>query len=87
MKQSVNFSMFVDAFRSVRPDNFSYEGLEVLFDYFESYEEETGHEIELDVIAICCEYSECDKQSEEAEDVPYDAIIGETDTTIVYQSY
>ena len=87
MKKQVTFSMFVDAFRCIRPDNFTYEGLEVLFDYFESYEDETGHEIELDVIAICCEYSECEKDSDEAEDVPYDAIIGETNTTIVYQSY
>jgi hypothetical protein len=46
---------FVDAGRK---DNFSYEALGLLFDYFESYEEETGQEIELDVIAICCEYSE-----------------------------
>jgi hypothetical protein len=46
---------FVDADRK---DNFSYEALGLLFDYFESYEEETGEEIELDVIAICCEYSE-----------------------------
>ena len=46
---------FVDAGRK---DQFSYEGLKALFDYFESYEEETGQEIELDVVAICCEYSE-----------------------------
>jgi hypothetical protein len=46
---------FVDANRK---ENFSYEGLAVLFDYFESYEEETGQEIELDVIAICCDYTE-----------------------------
>jgi hypothetical protein len=46
---------FVDANRK---DQFSYEGLAVLFDYFESYEEETGQEIELDVIAICCDYTE-----------------------------
>ena len=46
---------FVDADRK---ENFSYEALDLLFDYFESYEEETGQEIELDVIAICCEYTE-----------------------------
>jgi predicted ArsR family transcriptional regulator len=46
---------FVDADRK---ENFSYEALGLLFDYFESYEESTGEEIELDVIAICCEYSE-----------------------------
>ena len=46
---------FVDADRK---ENFSYEGLKALFDYFEDYEEQTGEEIELDIIAICCEYSE-----------------------------
>lgn len=58
MKQTVYKSTFMDAFQSVRPGNFSYGGLEVLFDYFEELEESTGEEIELDVIAICCEYSE-----------------------------
>lgn len=46
---------FVDA---ERKENFSYEAMGLLFDYFEQYEEDTGEEIELDVIAICCEYSE-----------------------------
>lgn len=46
---------FVDADRK---ENFSYEGLGLLFAYFEDLEESIGEEIELDVIAICCEYSE-----------------------------
>jgi hypothetical protein len=46
---------FVDADRK---DNFTYEGLAVLFDYLEELEASTGEEIELDVIAICCEYNE-----------------------------
>jgi hypothetical protein len=46
---------FVDANRR---DNFSYEGLNALFDYLEDYEEQTGEEIELDVVALCCDYSE-----------------------------
>jgi hypothetical protein len=58
MRTTVNLHSFRNAFQSVRPDNFTYEGLEQLFDYFESYEDDTGEEIELDVIAICCEYSE-----------------------------
>lgn len=52
---------FVDAGRK---DQFSYEGLNALFDYLEDYEEQTGEEIELDVIALCCDYSE-----ETAEDI------------------
>lgn len=58
MKTTVDFCDFRHAFNAIRPDNFSREGLEQLFDYFESYEKDTGEEIELDVIAICCEYCE-----------------------------
>ena len=58
MKTTVHFDDFRHAFNSIRPDNFSREGLEQLFDYFESYEKDTGEEIELDVIAICCDFSE-----------------------------
>lgn len=58
MKTTVSLHQFRNDFRAVRPDNFSYEGLEVLFDYLEEYEESTGSEIEFDVIALCCDYSE-----------------------------
>jgi hypothetical protein len=58
MKQSVTFSAFVDAFRAHdRYDQFGYKALRVIFDYFEEYEESTGEEVELDVIAICCDYN------------------------------
>lgn len=59
MKQTINFYQFKEAFNSLRPDNFSYSGLKMLFEHFENLEEETEHEIEFDVIAICCDYSEC----------------------------
>lgn len=59
MYQEINFSMFCDAFRDMdRNENFSYKGKRALFDYLESIEEDTGEKIELDVIALCCEYSE-----------------------------
>ena len=58
MKQSVTFSAFVDAFHAYdRYDAFGYQALRVIFDYLESYEEDLGEEVELDVIAICCDYS------------------------------
>lgn len=58
MKQSINFSQFVDAFRAYdRYDSFGYDGLRIIFDYLEAYEQDTGEEIELDVIAICCDYN------------------------------
>lgn len=58
MKTTVYFYDFKHAFESIRPDNFSREGLEVLWDYLEEYEDSTGEELELDVIALCCDFSE-----------------------------
>lgn len=63
MKQTINVYQFRDAFHSCRPDNFSYEGLGVLFDYLEQYEKDCGIELELDVIGICCEWYEDDWKS------------------------
>ena len=58
MKQSVNFSQFVDAFHAYkRYDQFGYQALRVIFDYLEQYEDDMGEEMELDVIAICCDYN------------------------------
>ena len=58
MKTSVNLYSFRDAFQRIRPENFSYEGLECLYDYLTEIEDGTGEEFELDVIALCCDYSE-----------------------------
>jgi len=58
MKITVTESIFIDQFKAIRPDNFSYEGLELLFSMLEESEDSTGEQIELDVIAICCDYSE-----------------------------
>jgi hypothetical protein len=61
MKQSVNFSAFVDAFHAFdRYEYFGYDGLRIIFDYLEEYEESAGEELELDVIAICCDYNMMD---------------------------
>lgn len=54
MKTTVYFSEFCDYFRDIRPDNFSYEGLRILFDYLEDID----GDFELDVIGICCDFSE-----------------------------
>jgi Ca2+-binding EF-hand superfamily protein len=58
MKQTINLNDFRNAFQSIRPNNFSYEGLEVLFDYCEDLEVSCNEEMELDVIALCCDYAE-----------------------------
>ena len=54
-----NASQFCDAFhRSGRGDQFSYEALGLLFDYFE----ECAPDMEFDAVAICCEYAEGDAE-------------------------
>jgi hypothetical protein len=58
MYQRISEYDFQDAFHSIRPDNFSDEGLRLLFDWFTELEDGTGEQIELDVIAICCDYCE-----------------------------
>lgn len=52
-------SQFRDEFRACgRADQFSYEGLGLLFDYLEQYEIDTGEIMELDVISLCCDFTE-----------------------------
>ena len=59
MVKTLSFYDFERGFADVgRKNSFTYEGLKALFDYLESYEEETEIPIELDVIALCCEYTE-----------------------------
>jgi hypothetical protein len=59
MKNTVSRSDFERAFVFANRDaNFSNEGLMALFNFFVDYENGTGEEVELDVIALCCEYSE-----------------------------
>lgn len=73
MKQSINFHDFCDAFRAMdRNDQFSYEGKQALFEYLEQYEAETGEDMELDVIGLCCEWYESSWE-EIAEDYSIDA--------------
>jgi hypothetical protein len=73
MYQTINKCDFHDAFTSIRPNNFSYDGLDALFDYLEQYEEDTGEKIELDVIALCCEYTEFDNIAEFQDNYTTDA--------------
>ena len=59
MIQTITVSDFRDAFRSMgRNEQFSYEGLELIFDYIEEYEQDSGEQVELDVIGICCAWAE-----------------------------
>jgi hypothetical protein len=55
MIQTINLSDFRDAFsRYDRAAQFSYEGLGALFESLEEF----APDFDLDVIALCCDYSE-----------------------------
>jgi len=59
MKTTVSKQHFIDAFlTSSYRDNFSYDGLEILFDYLEEMESGCETELEFDLVAIACDYSE-----------------------------
>lgn len=95
MYTSVNLSSFRDNFRQVRPNNFSYKGLECLYEYLTQLEVETGQEIELDVIAICCDFTEStieevlnDYNLESIEDLELNTtVIYVDEDTVIYQNY
>lgn len=68
MKQTINFYDFDDAFRRMdRLENFSYDAKKGLFEWLEQYEEDAGEELELDVIALCCDFTELELSDIELE--------------------
>ena len=59
MKQTINKTQFIDAFQSSQyKDNFSYDGLGMLYEYLEDLADETGEEYDLDLVALACEFTE-----------------------------
>ena len=101
MIQTIGLGQFRDAFHNMgRGEQFSYEALEILFDYLEELDEN----MELDVIAICCDFSEDSaEQIQRAYDIDHDAddegnladavrayledeghFVGETDDSFIY---
>lgn len=57
----VTESIFMDAFINYgRKDNFSYEGLQALYEMLTESEDGIGNE--LDVIAICCDFAEYEEE-------------------------
>ena len=86
MKTTVSSYDFERAFIDCnRENNFSYAGKKALFDYLEEYEEETGEEIELDVIALCCEYTEYENVEEFVKNYDDSYIVWETEPEEAYE--
>ena len=55
MKQTLTKDMFRFQMNQIRPDNFSYEGQGLIFQYLD----DIYPEIEFDPIAICCDFTQC----------------------------
>jgi len=65
MIQTISKHNFRDAFKTMgRENQFSYDGLGALYDYLEMFEDDTGQQTELDVIAICCDFIEYENLEE-----------------------
>ena len=68
MKTTVTESSFREAFKRMgRADQFSHEALGALFEYLSEMDRESGTEMELDVVAICCDFCEYASALEAAE--------------------
>ena len=87
MIRTINEYDFIKAFHKMgRGNNFSTSGLTALYEYLEMLEDNTEQEIELDVIALCCEYAEYDSLEEFQADYSEDyETIGdiERETTVI----
>lgn len=97
--QKITLHAFRDAFdRMGRGSQFTFDGLEVIFDYLASFDDD----VELDVIAICCDFAEdtlddlrqsldmhedADVNQLACELTSHTVVIGTTADTIVYVAY
>jgi len=97
MKQNVSEYDFIDGFMKIRPDNFSRNGLQCLYDYLIELEDSIGQEIEFDVIAICCDFTEYKDLKEiseaygrdfiETDDIRDFTTVIECDNSLIIQDY
>lgn len=88
LSQTVNFSMFVDAFKKAgRDEQFSYRAMRELFDYIDDYMDDDETPIELDVVALCCEWSELSEEDiRDYYDATPDELQDRTTVLVVEQS-
>ena len=88
MKQTVSLYEFTNAFHGTQyENNFTYEGLKALYTYLDELEEETGEELELDIVALCCDFTEYESLEEFRENYSSDYETMEdieNETTVIY---
>lgn len=67
MKMTLTEYDFLSAWAdSSRAEQFSRDALRALFEWIEDAERDTGEEMELDIIALCCDWTEWDTANEAA---------------------
>ena len=59
MKTTLNTHDITNALLNDENAEWSYNGAKALAEYLEQYEEDCGVELELDVVALRCEFTEC----------------------------
>lgn len=70
--KKVYFNDFLEEFEKYgRENQFSYEGKKALFDYLNELSDDIGEPIELDVIGICCDFTEYSSLEEFADAYGY----------------
>jgi len=70
--QTVNKSQFIDNLLADDNASWTYEDAGALYDYYEQYSDDTGEDVELDRVALRCEWTRADSIDEVIED--YDDI-------------
>jgi len=70
--QTVNKSQFIDNLLADDYASWTYEDAEALFDYYEQFSDDMGEDIELDRVALRCEWTRADSIDEVIEE--YDDI-------------
>ena len=88
MIRRINSFDFVNAFKKsdTYKNQFSNLGLYYLYKHLESYEEETGQELELDIVAIACDFTEYEDINEAVNDyqIGFEELQHSTDIINIY---
>lgn len=70
--KKVSFNDFLEEFKKHgRNEQFSYQAKKALFNYLNELGEDLGESIELDIIGICCDFTEYDNLEEFNMDYSY----------------
>ena len=72
MVDTVDLNRFRDGINRIRPDSFSYEAFEVLFDWYEELEQSMEEQLEFYPLNVCIEWTEFDSAKEAADNIGTD---------------